>query len=53
MSEAIDRAKWFWKNDPILSRFSFEFSEKVKTNPICTHVFKLIAEIVGACIKIW
>jgi len=50
MSEAIDTEKWFWENDPILSRFSFEFYKKVKTNPMYATVYRMVADPnIGEC----
>lgn len=44
MSEAIDREKMFWQNDPFLCRFSFQFSKKVRTNPMYHTVYRMIAD---------
>ena len=44
MPEAIDREEWFWKNDLILSHFSFEFAQKIKTNPMYKTVYTMIVD---------
>lgn len=42
MSKTAIDEKWFWENDPILSRFSFEFYKKRMTNPMYYAVHMMI-----------
>jgi len=45
MSEsAINHEEYQWKNDPILSRFSFEFSKKIRTNPMYHTVYAMLCD---------
>lgn len=41
---AIDRDKFYWKNDPILSRFSFVFSKKIMTNSMYHTAFTMLQQ---------
>jgi hypothetical protein len=43
-NSAIDRDKFYWKNDPILSQFSFEFSKKVRTVPMYNTVYYILQQ---------
>lgn len=44
MPGAIDREKMNWENDPILSRFSFEFAKKIRTNPNYHMVYMMLLD---------
>jgi hypothetical protein len=41
---AINNDEYYWKNDPILSRFSFEFSKKIRINPMYHQIFHMLHE---------
>lgn len=41
-NSTIDRDEFYWQNDPILSRFSFEFTKKIKTNPMYSQIYLML-----------
>lgn len=43
-NSAIDHDTFSWRNDPILSRFSIQFSKKVMTNPMYRAVYSALQQ---------